>query len=102
MNIKDLQIAAGHTGNAIESLLLGLIHFVEAAAPVAEVVGAAVGQPEVAVAAKLAAQVATAADAGLTAKLAQQQSDAQNSVMPVTVDAMDSNKAAYIKTTLKV
>jgi hypothetical protein len=65
MQIAKLETAAEHFAQSGLSLLKGLIHIVSALAPVAEVVGAAVGQPEVAAAAKLAEATATAADAAL-------------------------------------
>ena len=65
-----VESGAKHFGDAVGSLLTGIAHFVQAAAPVAEVVGAAVGQPEVVAAAKLASLAAGAEIAAADAKAA--------------------------------
>lgn len=60
LDLEKFETGAKHFGNAMSSLMVGLAHFVQAAAPVAEAVGMATGNPEVALGAKVAEGVATA------------------------------------------
>lgn len=60
-----LEAAAHHAGITTLQLAQALTHLAASAAPIAEVVGAATGQPEVVAAAKIAEVAAPAAAAAL-------------------------------------
>jgi hypothetical protein len=70
MNIQAFETSIEHFGQAFMSFLKGVTHFVVVASPIAEIVGAAVGQPEVVAGAKLAEVAAGAAEVVLTAETA--------------------------------
>lgn len=65
--IARLEVAADHFGHAVASLFKGLLHAVTVLAPVASVVGTAIGQPEVTAAADLASAAAQVAEKGVDA-----------------------------------
>ena len=68
LDLQKFEKTAEHTGAAIASGLKALASFVQALAPVAEVVGEATGQPEVVAGAKIAETASTAFSAAEAAK----------------------------------
>ena len=68
IDFNKLKTAAEHAGNGVESFLHTIIHVVEALAPIAEVVGAVSGNPEITAAAKLAETGAVALDTATQGK----------------------------------